>query len=242
MEKITFGGKLIGYRIKRGKGKKSIAIKVSDTSQVIVSAPKGLSKEKIREIVEKKAGWIDRKQAYFKELNKLYPKKEYISGEQVLFRGRKYRLKIIETGDSPSTEMTLMGRRISIFIKKNLPERKKKETIKEALAKWFQSRSLEFISQRAKRYGQLLNLTPKKIIVRNQEKRWGSCSKSGVLRFNWRISMAPVSIIDYVVVHEICHLKERNHSSDFWRQVALVILDYKRRRQWLRENFAGLEI
>ncbi|MDH7511994.1 MAG: SprT family zinc-dependent metalloprotease [Clostridiales bacterium] len=242
MERITFGGRRIEYRIKRGRRKKSVAITIANTSQVVVSAPRVLSNEEIRELVQKKAGWIQKKQAYFRELRKLHPEKEYVSGEQVLFLGRKYRLKVIEKEDGPISELMLMGRRITISINKDMPEEKRKEIIREALTKWYYSRATEVILQRAKRYSQLLNLAPKKIIVRNQQKRWGSCSKNGALRFNWRISMAPVSIIDYVVVHEICHLKQKNHSSDFWRQVALVLPDYKKRRQWLRENLASLEI
>jgi predicted metal-dependent hydrolase len=241
MEKISFGRKEIEYRIKRGRRKKSVAISISNASQVVVLAPRILSKEKIREIVHKKSRWILKKQAFFRELRKRHPEKEYVSGEQVLFLGRKYRLKIVDTEDGSACEPVLMGRRLAIAVNENLNHQDRKQIIKEALTKWYYSRATELVLQRAKRYSQLLNLAPKKIIVRNQQKRWGSCSRSGVLRFNWRISMAPVSIVDYVVVHEICHLKEKNHSSEFWRQVALVLPDFKKRRQWLRENSAALE-
>jgi predicted metal-dependent hydrolase len=242
MERITFGGRRIEYRIKRGARKKSVAITIDNTSQVVVSVPKVLSWEKIREIVQKKASWIQKKQAYIRELKDLRQEKEYISGEQILFLGRKYRLKVIETEYGPVPELVLRGRRVAIYIKKNMAEKKRKEIIKEVLMSWYCLKATEVILQRAKRYSHLLDLTPKKIIVRNQQKRWGSCSKSGVLRFNWRIIMAPVSIIDYVVVHEICHLKEKNHSRGFWRQMALVLSDYKKCRQWLRENYTSLEI
>lgn len=242
MERISFGGKEIGYRIKRGRRKKSVAISISNASQVVVLAPRDLSKEKIREIVHKKSRWILKKQAFFMDLKGQHPKKEYVSGEQVLFLGRKYRLKVVETGDGPAAELVLMGRRITIAIKKDMVEEKRKEIIREVLTKWYYSRATEIILQRIKRYSHLLNLEPKKILIRNQNKRWGSCSRSGVLRFNWRISMAPVSIVDYVVVHEICHLNEKNHSGEFWRQVALVLPDYKKRRQWLRDSSAGMEI
>jgi len=242
MERITFGRKRIEYRIKRGRREKSVAITIANTSQVVVSAPRFLSKEKIQEIVQKKAGWIHKKQGYFRELKQLHPKKEYASGEQVLFLGRKYRLKVVEKENGLAPELLLLGRRITISIKKDLMDGQRKEIIKEVLTRWYYSRATEVILQRAKRYSQLLNLAPKKIIIRNQQKRWGSCSKKGVLRFNWRISMASVSIIDYVVVHEICHLTEENHSNEFWRHVALVLPDYKKRRQWLRENSSSLEL
>ena len=127
-------------------------------------------------------------------------------------------------------------------INKDLVLENRKKTIKEGLAKWYYSRASEILLQRAKRYSELLSLVPTKILVRNQQKRWGSCSRSGILRFNWRTALAPISIIDYVVVHEICHLKEKNHSGEFWKQVSLVIPNYKKRRQWLRDNSVGMDI
>jgi hypothetical protein len=242
MEKITAGGKEIEYRIKRGRRKKSIAISISSACQVVVLAPQILSNERIREIVRKKSRWILRKQDDFKKLKKLYPAKEYVSGEQLLFLGRKYRLKIMETEDKSGCEPILTGRRIVINVQKNLAQGNRKQIIKDALTNWYHARTAEVLLHRIKRYSGLLNLAPKKIIVRNQQKRWGSCSRSGVLRFNWRIALAPVSIVDYVVVHEICHLKEKNHSGEFWRQVSLVIPDYKKRRQWLKDNPVGIDI
>ncbi len=242
MEKITAGGREIEYHIRRGKRKKSIAISISSACQVVVLAPQVLSKENIREVVRKKSRWILKKQADFKKLRELYPEKEYVSGERLLFLGRKYRLKLLDAEDDSAPEPAIIGRRLLIKINKSLVLENRKKTIKEVLAKWYYSRASEILLQRAKRYSELLNLVPNKILVRNQQKRWGSCSRSGILRFNWRIALAPISIIDYVVVHEICHLKEKNHSGEFWKQVSLVVPDYKKRRQWLRDNSVGMDI
>jgi len=81
-----------------------------------------------------------------------------------------------------------------------------------------------------------MDLFPKEIIIKDQKKRWASCSKDGTLRFNWRISMAPISIVDYIVVHELCHLKVKSHSSDFWKLVSITLPDYQKRRDWLKNN------
>lgn len=242
MERISSGRKEIEYRIKRGKRKKSIAISIADDCRVVVLAPQVFSEETIREIVKKKSRWIVRKQARLRELKELHPKKEYVSGEEVLFLGRKYRLKIVEKENESSSVPMIVGRRIVISVKKNLPKDSRKQIIKEALTQWYYSRAYEVLLKRVKRYGRLLNLVPEKILVRNQLKRWGSCSRRGSLRFNWRITLAPISVIDYVVVHEICHLKEKSHSSEFWRKVSLAIPDHKKRRQWLRNNAARMEI
>jgi hypothetical protein len=240
MEKFRFGDREIEYRIKRGKRKKSVAISISDAAQVVVLVPQSLNKEKIQEIVQKKARWILEKQTYFKRLKDLFPEKELISGEQFLFAGRKYRLKVREVEEECAIEPLMQGRRLIIFVNKGLSKEIRKEIIKEKLVKWYFSSASELVAQRLRRYRNMLNIEPAGIIIRNQQKRWGSCSNSGVLRFNWRIAMAPISIIDYVIVHELCHLKEKNHSREFWRQVSLAVPDYQKRRKWLRENSASL--
>lgn len=117
-----------------------------------------------------------------------------------------------------------------------------KEVIKDVLIKWYFSKSARIVKQRVNRYSELLAVIPREIKIKDQKKRWGSCSSNGILRFNWRIAMAPISIIDYIVVHELCHLKVKNHSSDFWRLVSLALPDYQRRRDWLKNNTAAFRL
>ena len=234
MDYINFGTKRIDYTIKRGNRKKTLAINVTLASQVIVLAPNNFSREKIKTIVKKKALWILEKQEHFKRLAMLFPEKELVSGEQILLLGRKYRLKIKE--ENYLSIPKLSGRRLFIYVHSNLAPEDRKEIIKDTLIKWYFEKSSKIIKQRINRYSKLLNLFPKKVIIKDQKKRWASCSKDGTLRFNWRISMAPVSIIDYIVVHELCHLKIKNHSSDFWKLLSIAMPDYQNRRNWLKNN------
>ena len=242
MEYIKYGTKRIEYSVKRGKRKKTVAINVTPAAQTLVLAPYSLSREKIEKIITNKARWILEKQDYFKRLATLFPEKEFISGEQVLFLGRKYRLKINEVQGENSKEPRVIGRRIFISIGRHLNQKGKKEIIKNILVKWYYAQSAEIISQRVKRYGEQLGITLPDIIIKDQKKRWGSCSNNGVLRFNWKITMAPVSIIDYIVVHELCHLKIKNHSSDFWKRVSFALPDYRERREWLKTNTPLLKL
>lgn len=234
MDYINFGTKRIGYTIKRGNRKKTLAINVTLTSQVIVLAPNDFSREKIKTIVKKKALWILEKQEHFKRLAVLFPEKELVSGEQILLLGRKYRLKIKE--ENCSSALKLSGRKIFISVARNLDSNKRKEKIRDALIEWYFEKSTKIIKQRVNRYSKLLNLFPKKIIIKDQKKRWASCSSDGILRFNWLIAIAPISIVDYVVVHELCHLKVKNHSLDFWKLVSIAIPDYQKRKDWLKNN------
>lgn len=234
MDYINFGTERIDYTIKRGNRKKTLAINVTLASQVIVLAPNDFSREKIKTIVKKKALWILEKQEHFKRLAMLSPEKEFVSGEQILLLGRKYRLKIKE--ENYLSIPKLSGRRLFIYVHSNLAPEARKEIIKDALIKWYFIKSTKIIKQRVNRYSKLLNLFPKKVIIKDQKKRWASCSSDGILRFNWRIAIAPISIVDYVVVHELCHLKVKNHSSDFWKLVSIAMPDYKNRRNWLKNN------
>lgn len=235
MKRLKFGRKIVEYSIKRGGRKKSVAINITPTAQVIVLAPKSLNGEKIEKIVAKRAPWILEKQDYFKKLQWLYPEKEFVSGEQILFLGRRYRLKIIKNGmrlESPY----ITGRKILISIDDHLSPQDYKKTIRDTLIKWYFSKTEDIVKQRISRYAKLFSIKEPKVKIKEQKKRWGSCSNKGIVRFNWRISMAPISIVDYIVVHELSHLRVKNHSPNFWKLVSLVLPDYQKRRDWLKNN------
>ena len=133
----------------------------------------------------------------------------------------------------------LMGRRMFVLVNQRLNSREKKKIIKDAIVKWYFAKSEKIIKQRVNRYSKLIGVNPQEIKIKDQKKRWGSCSNNGILRFNWRVAIAPMSIIDYIVVHELCHLKVKNHSPNFWKLVSLALPDYQRRRDWLKNN-AGM--
>jgi hypothetical protein len=236
MEKISIGHRKLEYSIKRGKRKKTVEIHVTSPSLVVVLSPFSLEKEKIREIIQKKAHWIFEKQEHLKKAELLFPKKEFTSGEQVLFLGRRYRLKVLNETDGGEAKLQMLGRRIFVIIGAHLTPKEKKEMVESILKQWYFSEAEKIIKKRVLRFSRLLDISPAGVKIRDQQKRWGSCSQKGILRFNWRIVMAPISILDYVVVHEICHIKNKNHSQSFWKLVALAIPDYRKRRDWLKAN------
>ena len=135
MEYINYGKKRIEYSIKRGKRKKTLAINVTQSAHVIVLVPNNYDKENISKIIKKKARWIIEKQEYFNRLSMLFPEKEFISGEQILFLGRKYRLKIKEEQNKCLSIPKLIGRRIFVSISQNLDPIEKKKIIKDSLIK-----------------------------------------------------------------------------------------------------------
>jgi predicted metal-dependent hydrolase len=226
MVKIRYGSRQIEYIIKTSKRKKTVAINVTSEARVVVRAPQFLNKANITKIVKKKAPWIIKKQEYFKNLQLLYPEKEYISGEQILYLGRRYRLKVNKVQNSSACKPKVVGRRVIIHVNSQLSDKDRRSMIEKAIIQWYILRAENVINKRIQRYKQILGVNPKNIEIKDQR----------ILRFNWRVAIAPMSIIDYIVVHELCHLKIKNHSKEFWRLVSLVLPDYQKRRNWLKQN------
>lgn len=131
---------------------------------------------------------------------------------------------------------------ITVYISKGLFEENRRQAIKEVLIKWYRHRFVELVKERIDKYSLKLKVIPCKVVIKNQKTRWGSCSNKGNINLNWRLIMAPLHIIDYVVVHEMCHLKVMNHSKDFWNLVESILPNYRECREWFKVNGYRLEI
>ena len=116
------------------------------------------------------------------------------------------------------------------------------KAIHASLTDWYTSHALAKLEEKTGRYAKTLNVEPSSVTVKEYKSRWGSCSTSGDITYNWRIIMAPHRIVDYVVIHELCHLVELNHSDKYWKQVESLVPDYRERRAWLKTNANTLAI
>jgi hypothetical protein len=239
MNFIQYGKKKINFEIKRGNRKKTVAIHVNPIATVTVLAPQYLSEEKILEIVQKKAGWIIERQKIIKNTDSDFAK-EYVSGEAFSYLGREYRLKIIQSSSENGGKCELNNRRLLVEVNRDLDGEKRKIAVKEALLGWYLRQAEEKIQGRIHYYSGQLGRRPEFIEIKSQKKRWGSCSSAGVIRFNWKIITAPLSILDYVIVHELCHLLYPHHSPHFWQKVQSILPDYKRRRKLLKQYSSAM--
>ena len=237
MDFVHFGKKQIHYEIIRTSRKKTVAIYVGP-AVVTVRAPRRLSNNKIHSLVQKKAKWIfDRQERIINE-RELQPPKEFISGESFPYRGRQYRLKVMPTENGTDTSCYLRNGRLQVKIGTHLKGKEVKDAVRETLIAWYKERVKSKIIERLPRLTRQLGRWPVSIQIKDQKCRWGSCSRNGIIRFNWKIIMAPVSVIDYLIVHELCHLIHQNHSAAYWKEVEALIPDYRKMRDWLRiHNF-----
>jgi predicted metal-dependent hydrolase len=231
MSHIQYGNKKILFEIRRSNRRKTVAIKIDPMASVVVYSPQFLKADKIEEIVGKRAQWIIEKQELVKNRGYLYP----VSGEAFPYLGRRYRLKVIKSALQKEEKCKLINGRFMVQINRNLNGKRVKSTVRKALIDWYLGRAEQKIPERVAVYARQIGEWPERIEIKNHKRRWGSCSHHGIVRFNWKIIMAPVTILDYVIIHELCHLIYPDHSAQFWQKVQTIIPDYTKRRGQLKE-------
>lgn len=226
---LEYETQIIHYQIIKSN-RKTITISILPTKEVIVKAPMYLSNQELTNIVKSKAKWISNKISKMPDHNQSLEKQSYNDGDRILYRGREYMLRVIETFDNKKTIVKLEQEEIVIFINS------KQQEITEQLKKWYKDRARELVHERIYYYNTFINKPIGNVRIKNQKKRWGSCSSRGNLNFNWRMILMPDEMFDYIIVHEMCHLKYLNHSKAFWDFVAEIMPDYKKREQWIKLN------
>mgnify|MGYP001331444607 FL=1 len=215
--------------ITRTKRKKTISILIKD-GNVEVKAPFNLMQKEIDSFILKKEKWIKNKILFQKSIKKL-PKKKFINGEVFKLLGKDLILKI----NINNTKKTyIKNDYICLDLKNNT--KNNKEKIKKELELFFRSFSERILKEKTLIESKKMNLKVKEIKVRSYKNRWGSCSSNGNISYNWKLIMAPERIINYVIIHELCHLIHYNHSRDYWREVSKKLPNYKENKEWLKSN------
>ncbi len=225
----------IAYEVVRSR-RKTADIVIERDGRVLVRAPEEVAAERIEDIVESKRLWIFRNLAEWRDLNATRVVREYRNGEGFLYLGRSYRLLLVAGQEQP---LLLKGGRMCL--RRDLVDRGEIPAAKAAFRDYYITRGLERLTQRVQYYAPKVGVKPRRTDVRELGHRWASCSPSGDIAFHWKCMMAPPTIIDYIVVHELCHLHHGDHTEAFWNEVDKVAPDYRERKEWLRKNGASLE-
>jgi hypothetical protein len=220
------------YTIKRSTKRRKLAISVERDRRVVLHAPEGMSDEKIRQAVESKRQWIYEKIGHPQKYQKLphAPGKELVSGESALYLGRLYRIEVGKRG-LPGVQ----------FAQRFLIPATQKEKREEALREWYIRKAKEKIIPRVKRHAGEIGVDAAEIKIVDSLYRWGSCTVKDNVNFNWRLIKAPMFVVDYVIVHELAHLMEANHTPRFWNIVRTQAPTMDKAKAWLKEHGQLLE-
>lgn len=208
--------------------RRTIALIINPNGTLTVKAPFLTPDFFINRFIKEKQNWIQTKISQMKQYPQ-FEEKKFEDGELFLFQGKEYPLAIVH-----AQEITLTDKLLFPF--------KNKRSIKKKILEWYKNNALQTVTKRVEEFAKRMNVTPKSIDLSNAKKRWGACSHIDELTFNWRLIMAPIEVMDYVVVHELAHITEKNHSSKFWDLVQKFCPDYKIKRRWLKVHANAMEV
>jgi predicted metal-dependent hydrolase len=202
--------------------RKTVALIINSDATLTVRAPVQTPISYIEKLINKKKNWIEKK---VKEIiSRPQPiKKEFVNGEEFNFLGKNYRLRVI------NISTIMLGEYLYFPISK-------KQNIKEELIVWYKQQAKKIVKSRLDLYAKKTSLKYSSMRISNAKKRWGSCGKNNSIIINWRLIMTPLQVIDYVIVHELVHIDEKNHSKRFWSIVKAIFPGYNYSKEWLKKN------
>lgn len=219
------------YETRRSAKRKRVTITVERDRAVVVHAPIGVTDETIQQLLDSKRQWLFEKLHHAQKYQPLPhpPGKELVNGESALYLGRAYRIELVDDD---------AGIR---FANRFYIPRARAGQRKQVLRQWYIDRAHEKILPRVRLHAKNLGVAFQRARIVDNRYRWGSCTPSDNLSFNWRLIKAPMFVIDYVLIHELAHLIEPNHTPRFWSIVRAQTATMERARKWLRENGQSLE-
>ncbi len=233
LETLTFEN--FDVTVIRSSRRKTATIKV-DLEGVSVRIPADLPLARIEKLVAEKTAWIERKLAEAERKQRgiagqLEQSSTLADGSRIMVQGQLLPLKLIA---SDQMKVVQSSDRLEVYADADLIA--DKEQLRALVEQWLYRRAVEELNFCVNVYKQRVGATPSRIQIKDYRARWGSCKPDGSIQLNWRLIHAPMHIMDYVVVHELCHLLEMNHSKHFWSEVERVEPQYKMKRQWLKDN------
>ncbi|MGG1675695.1 M48 family metallopeptidase [Neobacillus sp. NRS-1170] len=223
----TYSGKTIRFEIKY-KNRTSIGIMIDSYGNVEVQAPKGTPDERVLQLLEDNWDLIQQKLKEMKDRLQGPQKKVYEPGESFLYLGNTYPIQIFQEKNIEQDYVVFEGDKLHIYVKQLEDEK-----IKHAMKRFYYQQSKALVEKSINRYQRNFKTKPRSIRITDSKTTWGTCDSRQKLTFNWRLAMAPQKVIDYVVVHEMCHMVHLNHDRSFWRLVGKIMPNYEEQENWL---------
>lgn len=221
--------------------RKNISIRIRPKDKIDIISPKSVSYSFLKDVIIKKKDWILKTLDKYKDINEEFnEERNFVDGEIFYYLGKEYKLKIIYDKNILNRNKNycyISLNNENLIIKINNYD---KELIKDEIKKWYKFESEKLVMDRVeylKNNNYIIStLSPNIIKIKEQKKRWGSCTSQKSIYINSRISMARLDVIDYIIIHEFCHLVHMNHSKDFYELVKQIMPNYKNSEIWLKEN------
>ncbi|MEJ5244709.1 MAG: SprT family zinc-dependent metalloprotease [Bacteroidota bacterium] len=210
--------------------RKTIALKIDNQCNLIIKAPASVPLSYIQKIVQQKQNWIIAKKIEVQNKKKFT--RNLSNGAKITIFGNDYFINYVD-----NLQFALHLKNDQLLIASDLSKH-----IKPLLKQLIIKMAKEFFSVNVAKWASVMGLKYNRISVKNTVSRWGSCSSLGNLNFNWKLAFAPLEVIDYIIIHELSHLRHLNHSSDFWNEVRKYCPEYKKHKKWLKDNVQLLEL
>ena len=238
MKQYHIGQTVVPYEIEWTTDRETISLSMESDMELLVRAPTNATLEDVDDVLEKKQQWILETLYGIAEQQDPPLDKEFLSGEKLLYNGRRYRLKVIERS-TVEPELHFDGNRFDLHIPEDatVSVQRKRQTVVD----WYADKAAEVLPERAARFIDKLGAGGVMIEVSELNRRWGEF-KADRVTLHWRLVLAPRKIQDYVIAHELAHFKHDEHSDAFWNTVGTLVPDYRDRREWLRVNGATLRV
>ncbi len=216
------------YQLKRSTRRRSLALQVKE-GELWVLAPQGLPQVLIEQFIFEKKHWVSQHLA----LSQPKPQPVYIDQRQLPLLAEQLQLiTVLDTHNAVSRQ----GQQVWVQLSRRIKIDNRAHWQQQLLVQWYQAQALEWFQQRVRFWQPQMGVVAKNIQIGDWQRKWGSCNSNAEVSFNWRLLLAPPWVADYVVVHELAHLKHLNHSSKFWQLVAQFYPDYPKVKQWLKAH------
>jgi predicted metal-dependent hydrolase len=230
-DKIILNGQVVSYSVKRSARARRVRLEMKRGTALTVILPRTYSLEHVTDIVKSKQRWILNTMTRF-ENHPLFSEKNIVSGDVIAYLGKQ--LRVVAKKGKETIPVYLERNRLVVNSASGNGE------LRSMLQTWYKTQATNLIQEKADKWSAKLGVTHNRITIRGQKSRWGSCSRNGNLSYNWKLVMAPETVIDYVVIHELAHLKQMNHSKKFWQLVAAYCPEWRDCKKWLRNHESEL--
>jgi predicted metal-dependent hydrolase len=240
MNIIQLADKTIEFEIIKSK-RKTIELSVNEERRIVIKTPQRCSKEFILRFLKEKESWIVARLKAVEKLQGSRSVREFSSGEKLYYLGKEYPLKV-EVREGSRISGGFNGNEFALVIPASIILEDRRNAGKEVVIQLYKKIAKNVLQDRTSHYSKVIGVQVNKIFIKEQKTLWGSCSSRNNINYNWKLVMTPLEVLDYVVVHELCHIIQRNHSKLFWQEVEKYMPNYKEAVGWLKQHGKKLQL